>query len=69
MQSRPASKKTMPHLASIKSQYVRAARDLKDFMLEAAEAEWLLLSSQQLSINCLVMFGTINMGLPWWLRR
>ena len=69
MQSHPASKKTMPHLASIKSQYVRAASDLKDFMLEAAEAEWLLLSSQQLSINCLVMFGTINMGLPWWLRR
>ena len=31
-------------------------------MLEAAEAEWLLLSSQQLSINCLVMSGTINYG-------
>ena len=31
-------------------------------MLEAAEAEWLLLSSQQLSINCLVTSGTINYG-------
>ena len=68
MQSHPASKKTTPQLASIKSQCVGIARDLREFMLEAAEVEWLLLSRQQLSINCLVMSGTINMGLPWWLR-
>lgn len=50
--------KVMPQLVSIRSQYVRAARDLRASILEAVEAEWLPFFIRQISIECLLMSGT-----------
>lgn len=58
VKSYPVSMKTIPQLAGIKSQYVRAARDLRVYMLEAEETEQLLFFTQQISIKCPLMSGT-----------
>lgn len=42
----------------MKSQYVIAAKDVRVYMLEAIEAEWLLFFIEQMSIKCLLMSGT-----------